>query len=274
MFSRRNLLAAAGGALVLPRANAATTEEWRAAREKNLQAPDGWLSLVALEWLDEGVENTNLHPNLKLLLKNGKVTAKAGAGVTLNGNPFTSAILKPDNPGPEDTIMIGSRTYILINRGNRFGVRVRDPESKYRKQFKGLRWYPVNAAYKVEGKLVPHASPKTLTVTTVVDGLTQEVTSVGVVSFKLGGVACSLEAADAGDQLYFIFKDTTAGKTTYPAGRYMYTPTAKNGIVELDFNRAYNPPCAYNPYATCPLPRPENRLKAAVLAGELDYHFA
>jgi len=265
MFSRRYLIAG----LVLPFAKAETTVQWRAEREKSLQAPDGWLSLVALEWLEEGVANSSIHPSIQFLRKGGKVTATAGKGVTLKGKPFTSGELVSD----VDSLEIGGRTYTMIHRGSRFGVRVRDPESKYRKQFKGLHWYPVKPGYIVQGKLTLHAKPKTMTVDTVIDGLTQEMVSIGVVRFQLNGVACSLEAADAEDELYFVFRDTTAGKTTYGAGRYMYGKKGKNGTVEMDFNRAYNPPCAYNPFATCPLPRPENRLKVAVEAGELDYHF-
>jgi uncharacterized protein len=148
------------------------------------------------------------------------------------------------------------------------GVRIKDPESDARRNFKGLHWYPVRPEWKVRARLV--SAPKKIAFEAQAGGK-QEMTSPGYVEWEHEGNKLRLTPVTEGDQLWFIFRDKTAGVTTYPAARFLYADAAKDGIVTVDFNRAYNPPCVFTPYATCPLPPPENRLNISVEAGEKMY---
>jgi uncharacterized protein (DUF1684 family) len=182
------------------------------------------------------------------------------------------AELKPDVPGPADLIKAGTRTMLVIERSGRYGIRVRDTESRYRKGFRGLQWFPVKPEYRVSARLEPYASPLSVSIPTIL-GVDEVMTSPGLLHFGLQGKQLRLRPVLSGGRLFLIFKDTTAGKSTYPAGRFLYADLPKGGqAVELDFNKAYNPPCAFTPYATCPLPPLENRLAVSIEAGELNYH--
>jgi uncharacterized protein (DUF1684 family) len=237
MQSRRGFLASAAYAL--------DEEKWRRGREAELKADTGWLTVVGLEWLEEGVPREDIAPGTRFLLAGGKVSPESARW--------------------------GTRTYTAIQRGGRFGIRVRDTASALRRDFTGLRWYPVDPAWRVVAQWRPHAKPEERWIDSV-GGIRQRLTSPGVVEFRLGGSSESLEAFDDGDQLFFVFKDDTARTTTYPGGRFLYTPRPAGGKVVVDFNRAENPPCAFTPYATCPLAPRRNWLAAAVTAGEKRYH--
>jgi hypothetical protein len=147
---------------------------------------------------------------------------------------------------------------------------LKDNASARRREFAGLKWYPVSEAHRVVARFVPHASPKTIPIANVL-GQEDAQPSPGYVVFRIGDRELRLEPIledpDA-KELFFIFKDATAGRDTYPAGRYLYTALPKDGTVTLDFNKAYSPPCAFTAYATCPLPPPQNRLAVRIEAGE------
>ena len=165
---------------------------------------------------------------------------------------------------------LGSVKFHIIKRENKFAVRIKDNNSPARKKFKGLKWYPVDTSWKVRAKFVPWEKPRTLTFETEV-GVKEQESSPGYVSFRRGGKEYRLQPVSEGDSLFFVMKDQTSGKATYGASRFLYADTPKNGVVELDFNKAENPPCVFTDFATCPLPPPQNWLPVAVVAGEKSY---
>jgi uncharacterized protein (DUF1684 family) len=169
---------------------------------------------------------------------------------------------------------VGSYTLIVIARGGRTGLRVRDRESAARRRFKGIAYFPASASYRFRARFVPFGTPRTATVVNVL-GDAVDFVSPGQLVFELGGQEHRLDAlyetAEKKD-LWVIFRDRTSGGTTYPAGRYLHAPLPRAGEVDLDFNLAYNPPCAFTAFATCPIPPRQNWLKVAIEAGEKDYH--
>jgi uncharacterized protein (DUF1684 family) len=264
----------------------AEIEKWRHQREEALMAEDGWLTVAGLFWLKEG-ENTvgSKRRNNFLLPKasapervgvfefhHGVTTFQAAAGVpvTVNDRPTTRATLKPDSSGSPDLLRVRGLTMFVIQRGDRFGIRLKDKDSERRRDFTGTRWFPVKEEYRVAAKYVPYDPPKKISIPDILGGVEEE-TSPGYVEFTLRGQHYRLDPVSEGDELFFIFKDQTAGKETYPSERFLYTSLPKNGEVTLDFNRAVNPPCAFTPYATCPLPPKRNHLPVRIEAGELRY---
>jgi uncharacterized protein (DUF1684 family) len=188
----------------------------------------------------------------------------------VNGRPPTRALLKPDSSGPPDLLRVRGLTMYVIQRGNRFGIRLKDKDSEMRRKFTGTQWFPVKEQFRVTAKYVPYDPPKKISIPNIVGGVEEE-TSPGYVEFTLGGRQYRLDPVSEGESLFFIFKDQTAGKETYPPGRFLYTSLPKNGEVILDFNQAVDPPCAFTPYATCPLPPEQNQLPVRIEAGELRY---
>jgi hypothetical protein len=183
--------------------------------------------------------------------------------VTLAGKPVTTAKLQP---GP-DKLSIGPLDLLLIQRGSRFALRLKDKNSALRKNFTHLRWYPVDEKWRVRGRLVKSAEPAPLVLDTAI-GVQTRMQSPGYVEFELSGRKLRLLAIDEDRRLFFVFRDRTSGRTTYGASRFLYADPAPDGTVVLDFNKAENPPCAFTPYATCPLPPPQNRLPIPIEAGE------
>jgi len=167
-------------------------------------------------------------------------------------------------------VTVNALTMFVIHRGDKYAIRMKDKNSTYRRDFTGLHWYPVRPEYRVTARFVAWPEPKTIPIANIL-GQTEPTPSPGYVVFTLNGVEAKLDAVAEDDSLFLIFRDKTAGKTTYGAGRFLNTEMPKDGTVVLDFNQAYNPPCAFTPYATCPLPPPENRLDIAIEAGELKY---
>ena len=168
-----------------------------------------------------------------------------------------------------DPVTIGSLTLIVIERGGRYGIRLKDNESRLRKEFTSLHYFPIDASYCVTARFVP--DPKKIPILNIL-GQIEDMPSPGYVEFDLHGRHLRLTPVEESpDELFFILRDLTAGKDTYGSGRFLHTPLPKNGQVILDFNKAYNPPCAFTPYATCPLPPRENRLAVRIEAGELKY---
>jgi hypothetical protein len=168
-------------------------------------------------------------------------------------------------------MVLGDVQVWVHQSGERPAIRIRDKNNPLRKSFTGMKWYPVNDAYRVEGTFEPYDKPKTVQVPNLLGDI-DTMTSPGTVSFSLNGKALRMAAVSENDkELWFIFRDLTSGHETYPAARFLYTSTPIDGKVSIDFNKAENPPCAFNSYATCPLPPEENRLQVRVEAGEKIY---
>jgi len=262
--------------------------QWRKDAEARLLKPEGWLTVAGLFWLSEGENSLGtktggavelpIHSGaaseVGKLLRNGKkvsLEVHEGVDVKVNGQAGTHFDLKTDAEGRPDTVQVGTVSFRIIVRGERVGVRLYDSGSKAVKEFKGRHWYPVKPEYQIKAKFVPYEPAKTFQILNIL-GDTELATVPGYVEFSLQGKTYRLDAQDEGDTLFFNFKDSTSGKDTYPAGRFLNTPKASNGVVLLDFNKAVNPPCAFTAFATCPLPPQSNILKVAIPAGELTHH--
>ncbi len=267
----------------------AEIEKARAERVKRLTAENGWLTLTGLFWLKPGgnafgsdkadpvfLDAPGIPPRAGSfdLRPDGTVVlaVEPGAPVTVNGAAPTTAPLASDQTGKPDAIVVGRLRLTLIRRGDALAIRSRDPESPRRKEFQGIPYFPIDPRLRVEGTFEPYPVPREVEVPSA-QGPAQKVTAPGVVRFTLFGKALSLEPsveAPDDDTFFFVFRDATAGDETYGAGRFLYAASPKKGDarVVLDFNRAVNPPCAFTPYATCPLPLPQNVLPVRIEAGE------
>jgi uncharacterized protein (DUF1684 family) len=269
-------------------AYAAEIEEWRGGRLERLTSDDGWLTLTGLYWLETGEntfgsadDNTVVLPDKSIpegagrlvLGPGGVVTAIAseGAGVNVNGKPLTKARLKTDAAGKPDVVTAGRIQFYIIDREGRLGARVKDPEAATRTSFGGIEHFPIDESFRVEARLEAYDAPREVAVPTV---LGQDTTYIaqGVLRFAINGTDYTLEPYLSGpenDSYFLIFRDATSAVTTYGAGRFLYAAAAgKDGTTYLDFNLAYNPPCAFTPHATCPLPPPQNWIQASIEAGE------
>ena len=269
-----------------PASYRAQIEKWRQQREENLKAENGWLTVAGLFWLKEGESTMGTGAGNSFVLPPGSAPEKVGTfdfhggktvfqaapgvEVTVNGKPVASASLAADSAGSPDVLRIGNLSMFVIQRGSRFGVRLKDKDSEARRKFAGTRWFPVAEEYRVTAKFVPYSPPKKIAVPNILGDVEQEA-SPGYVEFTLKGRQFRLDPVSEGDGLFFIFKDLTAGKETYPSGRFLSADLPQNGEVVLDFNQAVNPPCAFTPYATCPLPPAQNHLPVRIEAGELRY---
>ncbi|RPI54817.1 MAG: DUF1684 domain-containing protein [Acidobacteria bacterium] len=261
---------------------------FRQDRENTLKSDTGWLTIGGLFFLTQPVTTFGSDPLNDIVfpetaparagtfeVRDGPVTVKAAEGVTfmLDGKPFTSGELKPDVPGPADRLSLGEHLQFWVHSsGGRLSIRLRDQNNSLRKEFVGLSWFPVNAAYRVEATYTPYDKPKVVDVPTILGDI-ETAPIPGIVSFRLNGQEYRLEPfAEPGDeQFWFVFRDLTSQKETYPAARFLYAPAPVNGKMLLDFNRTVNPPCAYNPYTTCPIPSEQNRLRTRIEAGEKRY---
>jgi uncharacterized protein (DUF1684 family) len=265
---------------------AAGIETWRAERETRLTADDGWLTVAGLFFLREGENSFGSDPLHDIVLPSGPrdagvfvlgddrvmLRAAAGSTVSVDGRDVTAAELWPyENERP--ALTIGPLTLFVHSSGQRLGIRMLDRNSAILREFAGLDWYPVDAAYRVRGRFVPHAEPQEVRIQNIL-GDVETLTSSGTVRLSIRGEEVEMLPVDADGQLWFIFRDLTSGSETYPAARFLYADPPEDGWTTVDFNRAYNPPCAFNPYTTCPLPPLENRLPVRIEAGEMDYHSA
>jgi uncharacterized protein (DUF1684 family) len=279
-----------GGGAGADEAYRADVRKWREAREARLKADGGWLTVAGLFWLNEGPNPFGTDPAGEIVLPEGSAPAKSGvfdlrAGeVTLTllpgtdgrigGQPVSgTARMRADATGTPDVLEIGALSLTVIKRGERLGIRLKDKNSAIRKTFTGLRWFDIAEAWRVEARWVSHPQPKPVRVPNVL-GQVESMPSPGYAEFTLGGKTLRLDGVledPQAEQLFFILRDQTSGKETYGAGRFLYADLPKAGKVVLDFNRAYSPPCAFTPYATCPLPPPQNWMPVRVEAGEMAY---
>jgi uncharacterized protein (DUF1684 family) len=281
------LATAAGGAIP---GYEAEIQSWRTARETRLKAEGGWLSVAGLFWLKEGENRFGSEKGNDIVLPasapaqagaftfhSGETRFQMAAGVAATlapaGKPATGGILRPDtakDAKEEDVLKIGSLTMQVIERGGRYGIRLKDAQSAQRKAFAGLQWFPVKEAYRVTARFVP--APTIIQVPNIL-GQVSDMPRPGYLVFTVNGQEVRLDPVieePGSNELFIIFRDETAPKETYGAGRFLYADMPKDGHVILDFNKAYSPPCAFTPFATCPLPPKQNRLAVRIEAGELN----
>lgn len=261
-------------------------DAWRAKVEKSLRSDNGWLTLAGRHELARGANTVGSGKDNRIVLAPGlapeslgtidvgddKVTLKLAPGVEMfnaRSDPigFSERTLQTDLDR-RDWVYLGRLSFHVIKRGeDRYILRVSDLESDVRKNFAGRLWYDVNPALRVDAKYVPYNGKK-IDIVNVLGEVAQEPVA-GYLEFKLNGRTHRLDAlADPGEPLFVIFSDRTGQSTTYPSGRFLEVALPKNGKAVIDFNKAYNPPCAFSAYTTCPLPPPQNVLKASVAAGE------
>jgi hypothetical protein len=246
--------------------------QWRRDREARLRADDGWLTVAGLFWLHPGANSFGTAAGAAIVLPDGPAQAGVfnfdGRRVTVTRNGATREV-QPDSDA--DRVKVGRLSLFVIRRGDRFGIRLKDPESSYRRQFHGLEYFPASPAWRVKARWV--AAGKKIPILNVL-GQTELSECPGYAEFDLGGKRLRLYPileSPGYQELFYIFRDQTAGKETYGAGRFLYSDMPRDGWVVLDFNKAYNPPCSFTPYATCPLPPAENRLAVRIEAGEKNY---
>ena len=271
---------------------------WREQYVANLLKPDGWLSLTGLEWLQPGdnslgsAADNKIHlaagspAHLAILHLEGEITLNPPPGgfppdFLVAGAPAKPQALRAEanNDKVSTHFTIGTLNMYVIRRESRFALRIKDSHSPGIVGFHGLKLYPPDRAYRVTAKWIPYSPPKTITLATLV-GTNYDQPVPGAAEFTLHGKTFRLEPVledPAVPKLFFILRDTTSTSTTYGACRFLYTPFPSNGLdkpgeLVLDFNRLENPPCAYTPFSTCPLPPPGNRLPIALPVGEQRYH--
>ncbi|HET9650881.1 MAG TPA: DUF1684 domain-containing protein [Usitatibacter sp.] len=259
-------------------------EAWRQRAEQSLRKDNGWLTLAGRYPLKSGVntfgtakDNDVVFPEGlgpahmgTLNVDVGKVTVKLAPGVLMeqDGIPMSEKVMGTDAEN-RDWVQMGRASFHIIERDGRYILRLADKESAVRKGFQGRVWYDIKDAYRVKAKFVPYDPPHRLSIVNVIDEVSDE-PSPGYVEFRLGGKTHRLDAVGDDEGLFFVLRDETAGKTTYAPGRFLYVEKKpKPGeTFMLDLNRAYNPPCAFSEYTTCPLPPKQNILKAKIEAGE------
>jgi len=263
-------------------------ERWHAQRIARLTAPDGWLSLVGLEWLKPGTNRIGSAGDNDIVLAKApahlgtitwaddnslSITLDAANGVTIDGIAQDRAVLRDDSRADPTTVAFGSVSFTAIDRSGRKGLRVRDSEAETRIHFKGIERFPVDPAWRIVADWIPLDPPFQLATGTVI-GTIENYPAPGRAVFERDRQRFELYPvleAPGDKQLFLIFADATSGKETYGAARFLYADMPRDGKIVLDFNKAYNPPCAFTPYATCPLAPPENRLDVRVTVGERKY---
>jgi uncharacterized protein (DUF1684 family) len=262
-------------------------EEWRAKREKSLRRETGWLTLVGLYLLKDGTNRFGSDPENEIVfpkespslggifsMAEGKITVQVDSGVEIKlGNEVVrSMVMVPDTEEEPTVLDMGRFQFYIIERSEKKYVRLKDRESEVLRDFKGIENFPVDQSWRIQAQLEPYETPKKIVIPNFL-GYESEESSPGAVVFEFEGKTYRLEPlGEPGKNLFFVFGDKTNGKETYGGGRFLYTdPPDSNGIVIFDFNKSYNPPCVFTPYATCPLPHPQNKLPFRIEAGEKTY---
>ena len=251
-------------------------QDWRERRDRGLRNPLGWLSLVGLHWLGGAPEAFDTVPGRWSV--DGDIVvlhADRSDGLTIDGEPAEGERrLKPSDPHVTFAGREGERDVEIILRGGWYALRVRDPRAESLTSFDGVPMFPFSEDWVIEARFEAYAQARDVTLGSVIEGLTAKDVAVGTAQFTVDGQTYALTAFDGGDgELEFLFRDATSGDTTYAAMRALSADRPDpDGRVVLDFNRAYNMPCALTAYATCPLPPRENTLPLAVTAGEQKLH--
>jgi uncharacterized protein len=273
---------------VTPEEHAAVVRAWRAERDERLRSPDGWLTLVGLYWLKPGENRFGADPANSIPLAGDGVPAHAGtivregdsasleaasADVRIGGRHVADMPLADDRSEDPTVLELGDlRMHVICRGGDRLALRVRDHVAPALTDFSGMDHFPIDIGWRMTGRLEPEESDEPMEIVDVTGIVTHEA-SPGRVAFEREGRTWRLRSLDGGHgRLWLIFGDATNGIETYGGGRFLYTdPLAEDGTLVVDFNLAYNPPCVFSPYATCPLPPAANRLPLRIEAGELLY---
>ena len=262
-------------------------EAWRAARQERLKSPSGWLSLVGLDWLKPGVNTIGSGKGNDIVIAKApprlgsiewnkdtvRLTLNDGSGAQIDGKTSEGAELLGDDHEKPTIVSFGTVSFYRINRGDKVGLRIKDSEAETRSKFLGLDYFPVDPGWRVEAKWVPFDPPQSLGIPNVL-GVIEQMPVPGKAVFEHDGKTLELMPvleAEGSTELFYIIADRTSGKQTYGAARFIYSEMPRDGKVVIDFNKAYNPPCAFTPFATCPIAPPENRLSVAIEAGEKKY---
>jgi uncharacterized protein (DUF1684 family) len=268
-----------------PAAAAQETEAWRATHEADYRRD--WVTIAGLHFLEPGSHTAGSAPDSAVRLPTSvpatigrfvleddtvRFEPAPGALVMLRGQPVISPLVLADDAQPQpDRLEIGHVRLVVHRSGNRQSIRVWDSEGELARGFLGFSWFTIQMNYRVTGRFVRDAQPRQVKVQNTFGDL-DTFTTEGVVEFTLNGEPVRLRPfTTRPGRLYFVFRDASSGAETYEAARFLYSDLRDDGTTVLDFNQAYNPPCAFNPYTTCPIPLPENRLAVKILAGERAY---
>ncbi|MGF6494275.1 uncharacterized protein (DUF1684 family) [Luteibacter sp. 621] len=286
MFALASAVAMATGSAIAADETASVTKA-RAERLAALTAPDGWLSLIGLEWLQPGANRIGSAADNDIVLKagpahlgtitlddNGSATIELAknSGALVDGRDVERATLVDDSPGHKPTeVRFGSAQFFVIARDGRKALRVKDENAETRTHFLGLDYFAIDPSWRVVADWVPFDPPHELEIGSVLGTIDKEKVPGKAVFTRDGQTFELYPIQEEPNSLFFVFADRTSGKETYGAARFLDTPLAKDGKLVLDFNEARNPPCAFTPYATCPLAPPENRLDVRITAGEKNY---
>ncbi len=272
-----------------PVAYKAEIDSWHEKRIAELKGPKGWLNIAGLFWLKDGINTFGSDASNNLVFPEGTIPARAGffmlkqnmvtlevakgVEITSKEKPIKQLVaFNPDSARQAPSMRYGSLEWFIIKRDDKFGVRLRDFKNPELEHFSGVERFPVDPAWRIEAQFEKADSSKTIDITNVL-GQTGPQPSPGTLVFEIAGQTYRLDALDeGGDEYFIIVGDETNTRTTYGAGRYLYVakPDA-NGKTVIDFNKAYNPPCAFTAFATCPLPPKQNILAVAITAGEKNY---
>jgi uncharacterized protein (DUF1684 family) len=257
---------------------------WKQDRLEFLKSDIGYLNLAGLYWLNEGQNSFGSGSSNDLVfpakaapligtfdLRDGAVSLSVNVDTDVRhlDRPIQQIIMAGASVHEPIVVRHDSYAWNIIERDGTFAVRLRDYENPVLTNFPKIDYFPTSNTNRVSGVLRRYEEPRVIRVDTVVEGLDYNPWSPGVVEFEIDGKTFDLEAYDAGNELFFVFGDQTTGRETYPAGRFLYaTKPGTDGIIELDFNTAHSPPCAYNDFATCPVASPRNRIAVRIAAGE------
>jgi hypothetical protein len=260
-------------------------ETWRAEHEESYTR--NWVTIEGLHFLKPGTQSAGSAPDNDVVLiaslpeQIGSFTVvsdevtfdpEPGAPITINGATAASPTTLRDDGAEEPDVIEANGASVVVHRsGTRLSLRVRDPNGERARSFEGFEWFPIGRDYHVLGRFIPDAAPRELPVVNTFGDVDSYQTE-GVVEFTLNGDVLRLRpfTTEPG-RFYFVFNDASSGEETYEAARFLYSDLRRDGTTVLDFNEAYNPPCSFNPFTTCPIPLPENRLPIKVLAGEKKY---
>jgi uncharacterized protein len=266
--------------------------EWQSKRLARLTSENGWLTLCGLFWLKEGENTFGTDSSNSIVFPAGKAPGKAGsiwlehgtlrlqstpgAGIRCRDSIVSTMTLASDGEGSSDptVLSIGTLSFYVIKRADQLGVRVKDKENPARVHFRGLDYFPIDPTWRIEARFEPYHPPKIIPIATMI-GTTENDSCPGALVFGVDGKECRLDAVieqGSDRQLFIMMSDETSGKETYGMGRQLYTDLPDStGKVILDFNKAYNWPCVFTVFATCPIPPRQNRLPLRVEAGEKMY---
>jgi uncharacterized protein (DUF1684 family) len=264
--------------------------DWQAKRHESIAGTNGWATIIGLHWLDEGTNRIGSGPDAKVKFPSGRAAefvgdvvkigklyrfqTAPGGQVTLDGTNVTLVDLTTDEGTNKPTkLHLGDFTFYVIQRGEKAAVRIKDPQAETRTHFLGLDYFPYRTKWRLEGKYEPYPKPIEMPIIDITGNHTKE-ESPGRIAIKIAGKEFHLEAIDDKEEkdLWIVFRDASAGKSTYGAGRFLHLPYPVEGQpVIVDFNYAYSPPCAFTPFATCPLPPQSNRFPMPIEAGEKKY---